>query len=157
MRAFFDANVFISFLLAPFGSSAPSLIIRAGFGGAYTVLVSQTVLTELRARVASKPYLATRISADDLAAFAALLADAAEIVPEIPEPFPQVGRDRKDDYLYAHALVGRADYLVSGDDDLLAVGHIERIQIVSPATFLQILRNSGLIDDPSGAPAPRHP
>lgn len=145
MRAFLDANIFISFLLFPTAGTPPAVLVRAGFGGACTLLVSQTVVTELRAKVAAKPYLASRISPEDVAAFAALLTEAAEAVPEIPEPFPAVGRDRKDDYLYAHALVGRADYLVSGDDDLRAVGEIDGVQILSPAEFLQILRQSGLV------------
>jgi putative PIN family toxin of toxin-antitoxin system len=140
IRAFFDANVFICFLLRPTASSPPAAIVRAGFAGAFTLLVSQTVVAELTRKVAAKPYLSARIAAADVAAFTGLLAEAAEIVPEIPEPFPAVGRDRKDDYLFAHALIARADYLVSGDADLRAVGRIDGVGIANPAEFFQLLQ-----------------
>jgi hypothetical protein len=41
---------------------------------------------------------------------------------------------RKDDCLSAHAVLGRADYLVSGDQDLLAPGKVEGVRIVHPET-----------------------
>ena len=54
-------------------------------------------------------------------AFARLVAREAEIAPRIEAPIPAVTRDPEDDYLIAYALVGRADYLVSGDKDLLVM------------------------------------
>ena len=52
---------------------------------------------------------------------------------------PSVTRDRKDDYLLAYAVVGRADYLVTGDRDLLVLGEVEGVRIVSPAGFVGAL------------------
>ena len=40
-------------------------------------------------------------------------------------PFP------KDDYLLAYGLMGGADYLVTGDEDLLTLGDVEGLKIVS--------------------------
>ncbi len=57
---------------------------------------------------------------------------------------PRWGGDRKDDYLYAHALVGRADYLVSGDKGVLQVRQIGAVQLLSPFEFLQVLRQADL-------------
>jgi predicted nucleic acid-binding protein len=37
------------------------------------------------------------------------------------------------------AMAGRADYIVSGDGDLLALRQIEHIRIVTPAGFERIL------------------
>jgi predicted nucleic acid-binding protein len=38
-----------------------------------------------------------------------------------------------------YAVVGQADYLVSGDSGVQKVGQIDSVQIVSPAGFLQVL------------------
>lgn len=142
MRAFLDANVFVSYLLSPTGGTPPPVVARAGLAGAFDLLVSRNVLIELRTRTTTKPSLSARISATAAAELTALLAEVAEVVPEIPEPFPAIGWDRDDDYLIAHALIARADYLVSGDDDLLSLGQIETVRIVSPAQFLAILRDA---------------
>lgn len=49
-------------------------------------------------------------------------------------------RDPKDDYLLAYALVGQADYLVTGDHDLLALQHVGDTQIVTTSEFWEILK-----------------
>ena len=40
------------------------------------------------------------------------------------------------------AIAGGADYIVSGDKDLLDFGRYEDIEIVTPATFISILREA---------------
>ena len=63
------------------------------------------------------------------------------MLPPIEEEIPQVTRDKKDDYLLAYASVAEADYLVSEDDDLLVIKQIEKLKIVSPLKFSEILKN----------------
>ncbi len=145
MRALFDANVFISYLLSPSAAAPTAAVVRAGLRGAFTLLYTRIVMVELRTNTAAKPFLASRILPADVAALESLLADAAEMVPELPEPFPAVGRDRKDDYLIPHALLGQADYLVTGDNDLVSLGEIETLRIVRPAQFLAVLQNAELV------------
>ena len=48
----------------------------------------------------------------------------------------------KDDYLLAYALVGSADYLATGDDDLPDLGEVEGVRIVSPSDFAEALRQT---------------
>ncbi len=69
-----------------------------------------------------------------------ILASVAEPIPKIREPIPAVTRDPKDDYLLAYALVGQADYLVTGDGDLLVFGTVGKLSIVSPQSFEQFLK-----------------
>jgi predicted nucleic acid-binding protein len=49
----------------------------------------------------------------------------------------QRSRDPKDDPVLACALAARADYLISNDRDLLALGKPFGIAIVTPAEFLR--------------------
>lgn len=53
----------------------------------------------------------------------------------------KIARDPQDDKLLACATEGTADYLVSGDEDLLQIKVYEGTQIVSPADFLDILQS----------------
>lgn len=144
MRALLDANVYLSYLLTlPDRRTPPALVVEAALSGDYTLLVPEGVIRELRDTSGSKPYLAARISEAAASAFIGALGAIAEIVPELEPPLPEVGRDRKDDYLFAHAIFGQADYLVSGDGGVRAIGRIGGTRIVTPAEFLAILEGSG--------------
>ena len=48
-------------------------------------------------------------------------------------------RDWKDDKVLEAAVAGRADVIVSGDDDLLVLSPFEGIPIVIPSVFLAML------------------
>jgi len=140
MRVILDANIFISYLLTPTSASAISAIVESAFTKRFVPLVTGRILDELTRRVVTKPYLAQRIDMADVASLTQSLLEVAEIIPDIQEEVPAVSRDRKDDYLLAYALVGRADFLVTGDNDLLTLGEVEGCRIVSPTNFASHLR-----------------
>jgi hypothetical protein len=48
-------------------------------------------------------------------------------------------RDPDDEAILATALEGRAEVIVTGDDDLLSLGQFEGIPIVKPRAFLDWL------------------
>lgn len=52
---------------------------------------------------------------------------------------PRLVRDVKDDYLLAICEKSRADYLITGDKDLLVLGSYQHTRIVTMGHFLQIL------------------
>lgn len=140
MRVLLDTNLFISYLLTPPDRSGTiGRIVEAGFGGEFTLLLPEEVPRELGESIVAKPFLRDRIAADDLLAFIALLREVAELLPPIEEPYPAVTRDPDDDYLLAHALLAGADYLVSGDKDLLSLSPIEGLTILSPTDFAKLL------------------
>lgn len=139
VRALLDANVLISYLLSPASDSATIRAVEAAFTGEYRLLLPAGVIAELRGKTASKPWLAAHISPEQTERLVQILAVVAETLPEIRETLPEVGHDRKDDYLFAHAVVGSADYLVSGDKGVQAIGQIGNVPIVSPAAFVEML------------------
>ncbi len=51
----------------------------------------------------------------------------------------RLSRDSKDDFLLSISIDGDADFLVTGDDDLLALGEIGKTKIVTKSKFLEIL------------------
>ena len=50
-------------------------------------------------------------------------------------------RDKKDNMFLECALSCGADYIVSGDDDLISLKNIEKIKIVTVAEFLKVFKN----------------
>jgi putative PIN family toxin of toxin-antitoxin system len=61
-----------------------------------------------------------------------------EFVPALKLSHP-ICRDPDDDKIIAAGLAGRADYLVSGDKDLLVLGKVHEMKIVTPRTFMTTL------------------
>lgn len=138
MRACVDTNVLISYLLVPGSIQPPSSIVRYAFERHYVLVLVETTLVELQAKVQSKPYLVDRIPVDELQSFVRSLRVVAEILPR-PHRLPRVTRDPRDDYLVSPAVLGQVDYVVSGDKDLLVLGEVGGVRIVSPAAFVSLL------------------
>ena len=116
--------------------------MTAAFEGTFTLLLPEALLTEFVNKVPQKPFLAERIHAEQLRQFAQLLNEIAERIPVIKDDIPAVTRDPKDDYLLAYGMVGEADYLVTGDDDLLVLGQVGALTIIKPRDFVSVLKKS---------------
>lgn len=146
MRVLLDANILISYLRTARPESAATAIIHAGLDRRFVTLLPEELFMEMRRRVATKPYLSARITADDIERLSAILGLAGEAVPPLRGHLPEVGRDRKDDYLLACALRDRADYLVTRDYDLLDLSTTELLyRIVSPGEFLRQAREARVL------------
>ena len=72
-----------------------------------------------------------------------LIARIGAVTPIVPSSsIPVSLRDPKDEHILAAALVGKADYLVTGDDDLLVHQGDPRLgalKIVTASQFLAML------------------
>ena len=145
IRALLDTNLYISYLLSrrP-ATSAIGVILAAARDGWFTLLFAPDIAWEIGRTVAERPDLSARVGPFEIGELLAALDAFAEEVPRHHGPLRHVTRDPKDDYLIAHAKAGRADYLVSWDKDLLDLGEVDGVKIVSPAEFLRILREAGL-------------
>jgi putative PIN family toxin of toxin-antitoxin system len=136
MRVLIDANVVISYLLNPNRPGTIRTIFEALFEEKFTLLLPEALLDEIVITVTQKSYLRARIPLDALEVMVESLRAVAEEIPLIESDIPQVTRDPKDDYLLAYALVGEADVLVSGNKDLLELGEIAGVRIMSPGEFV---------------------
>lgn len=141
MRAIIGTNVFISYLLGSSRETPITAVIEAALLGDFTLLLPQEIVEEFAWKVATKPYLAARLTSEQATRLISELSDVAETIPGITEEIPRVVRDARDDYLLAYAFVGRADYLVTGDDNLLSLTEMEGLKIVTPSEFARVLRS----------------
>lgn len=149
IRAVLDANVLVSAVLSPAG--VPGQILDAWRAERFALLVSAPILEEI-ARVLDYPRIARlhRWPRGKVQEFVAEFAYAAVLTPG--EITLNVIRSDPDDNRYLECAVeGDADYVVSGDQDLLELQEYQGIRVVSPKAFLEALR----AHRQEGGPAPR--
>jgi uncharacterized protein len=148
MRFILDTNVWISYLLARDESSTVRQLINVCMDPVHTIIMPPEVVHELQSSITKYPYLRKHISQDLVDA---LIGEINEVVvrPEsLQSELTRYVRDPKDDYLIAYGLIYEADYLVTGDNDLLVLGTIEHLQIVRPADMRNVLEQHGLWSSP---------
>ena len=131
MRAVLDTNVFVSGLLLP--RSVPGQIVAAWRSGQFGVVLSEPMLVEI-GKVLAYPKIRKRLRWDDetIATYLALLRFETEVV-SLDAIQATVPRDKDDDMILATLLGSGADFLVTGDQDLLALAG--QYPIVLPADF----------------------
>jgi putative PIN family toxin of toxin-antitoxin system len=107
----------------------------------FTALVSPELVAEIIATV-NAPALERRLTRiDGRPPLARLLPVLARSEVVMPTSTPTVCRDPDDDKLFACALEGRADYIVSEDRDVLAVARYEGIRTMSASDFIILLES----------------
>lgn len=130
LRVVFDTNVILSALL--FKSGRVSWVFGLWKSGRVVPLVSKETAGELL-RVLAYPKFALTPQ-EQQAVLEAFLPYAEVVVPGRCVPRPEC-RDPHDVPFLILAIKGSADYLVTGDRDLLAVKDFEFCPIVTPEEF----------------------
>jgi uncharacterized protein len=129
-RFVFDTNVLASALM--FSQSKPRQAWdRAREVG--TILASRDTLQELSS-VLRRPKLAAHVPLPESTVFLDELAKVVDLVA-ITEPIA-VCRDPRDDKFLELAVAGRADFLLTGDADLLGLHPFRGTAILTPAAYL---------------------
>ncbi len=149
-----DTNTLVSGVITPRGAAAR--LIQLWQEEQIQLVLCNEIVTEL-VDVLGRAHIQERyraINAVTIAASAMALRDYAIIVP-VPQPPAAVSRDPEDDVILACALVGGADYIVTRDQDLLALGEYQGIRILTPEMFLAVYRAA--TSPPAGAPGPLLP
>ena len=134
-RIVIDTNVVISALIFGSSSSMKAFILAKLRG---TILISNDVLSEL-SNVLSRSKFDRYITSEIREDFLASLMLEAEIVP-ITEKITAC-RDPKDNKFLELAISGHADYLLTGDQDLLVLHPFRNLQIITVSTFLNYFDN----------------
>jgi putative PIN family toxin of toxin-antitoxin system len=136
MRVVVDTNVLVRAVIRPQGTVGPMLLrLRQG---EYTLLTSRALLEELidvlnRPRIRGKYHLTDQ----DIQTVVGLLLLRGEQV--MPTERIVTCRDPRDDKFLEVAVAGKADVIVSGDQDLLDLHPYAGIAIVPPNIFLRML------------------
>ena len=129
IRVVLDTNVLVSALLF---SGEIGNVVSSWKARKFLPVFSQDTFDEFRRVLAYPKFSLTPREID------ALLQN--EVLPfcevvDIENEIIGVCRDRADDKFLSCALAAKADYIVSGDKDLLALGNFRNIPIITAAAF----------------------
>ena len=132
MRVVLDTNVFVS---GVFFGGPPGRVLAAWRDGRIEVVVSREIIEEY-VRVGER--LSARLPGVDLEPALDLVSVSATLItaPPLPEP---VCQDHDDDKFLACAVAAKAEYVISGDRDLLATSPYGSVVVIRPRVFADAL------------------
>ncbi|MVN22667.1 putative toxin-antitoxin system toxin component, PIN family [Mucilaginibacter arboris] len=128
IRVIFDTNVWISFLVGKRLSSIKKYIASSQI----TIVTTEQLLNEIK-EVTGRERLKKYFPQESVVELLELLETIAELV-EI-KPTHLINRDPKDNFLLDLIDFSKADYLVTGDKDLLVHNPFKSATILTPANF----------------------
>ena len=135
-RVVLDTNVVLSALL--FGSDRMAWLVNAWQNKLFIPLVSRESVTELLRVLAYPKFQLTTQERDAVLGAFLPYTETITIPKKISAKLPEC-RDPEDKKFLAVAHAGRADYLVTGDNDLLMLSAFACCPILSPKDFKNIL------------------
>ena len=134
LRVVLDTNVILSVLL--FGGRL-EFIRKAWKDEKLVLLFSEDTLEEL-VKVLHYSKFGLENEEIDFLIYVEVLP-YAEVVENVVEIDKEICRDMDDIKFLECTVSGRADYIVSGDDDLISIREIEGIKIITPAELRRVL------------------
>ena len=131
-----DTNVLVSALA--FRHGKPHELLQKAVSGEISLTVSKAILYEITDVLGRK----FRWPPEDIAIAQSILGDAARTVQPAVELYI-IKEDPADNRILECAVSAGADYIVSGDKDLLRLGRYDAIRILSVADFLEMAARRG--------------
>ncbi len=129
-RVILDTNLWISFLITKNYSRLDDII----FSQKCILIFSAELLEEFLA-VANRPKFRRFFSSDDISELLETIQEYGDFVEVNTQV--NVCRDVKDNFLLSLAHDGKADVLLTGDDDLLVLKKYNKTKILTISDFLK--------------------
>lgn len=135
MRLILDTNILLSALLSPRG--APAKLIEAWERKRFTLVACDALIAELQ-EVSGRSFFRNRLREGAAELLAAGIRDFSMFCRDFPSG--PSAPDPKDSYLLALADASQAEFLVTGDKELLALKRHNLCRIITPAAMIEVLK-----------------
>ena len=132
MRVVIDTNLWLAALLS---TSMRERIGRVIEDEQINILADAELLAEL-VDVCARPKFSRLLTSEQVADFLKILSNRLTFIE--PSSVVEVCRDPNDDYLLSICLDGAADFLLTGDKDLLSLGAFINTRILTITEFEQL-------------------
>ncbi|MDR9414695.1 MAG: putative toxin-antitoxin system toxin component, PIN family [Gracilimonas sp.] len=132
MRLILDTNLWISFLISSDFQKLDEILLKENC----SLLFSEELISEF-VEVIRRPKLKEYIKESDLDNIFELINEFGEFIT-VTSVIAKC-RDPKDNFLLSLAIDGNADYLLTGDKDLLVLENIGNAKIIQISQFQEIL------------------
>ncbi|MGA9349485.1 MAG: putative toxin-antitoxin system toxin component, PIN family [Anaerolineae bacterium] len=137
IRAVFDTSVLIRYLIKP-GIAIKELIEHLWLGGEVQMVTAPELIEELEG-VLARDYVQALIRPEEGQVLLEAIEAKAEMISPLG-PLPSYTRDPKDDKFIACALAGGAEVVITVDKDILDVGSLTTVQMMTPHEFVVLLK-----------------
>jgi len=140
VRAVVDTNVIISGIISKKG--IPHKILKAASIKKFLLITSEEINKEiLKVLRQSHIYKKYKITEQDIL-FINYVLNETSVMTKGVYKISSILKDKEDEKFLSCALEGNADYIISGDNDLLSIKQYHGIKIITPSGFLKrILTN----------------
>ena len=128
MRAVFDTNVLIAAFLTE--GLCSGLLTRARKRN-FNLVLSDDIICEFKNTLTKK----FKISSAYISEITSIVTEAASEIIDETTSIARTCRDKNDDMIIACAVSSTADYIVTGDEDLLVLKRYKNIVIINPRNF----------------------
>ena len=129
MKIVFDSNIYISAFVVPRSQAEKALfkVIEENF----SLMISKEIISEVLRVLASK----FKREKEALSRTAVYLSDVANIVKSTRKI--KILKDEPDSRILECAVAGRADFIVTGEKEMLRLKEFEEIKIISLKEYLK--------------------
>lgn len=132
MRVLLDTNV----LVAAFATRGLCQDVFRVVLAEHRLVVGKTILSELECVLRDKLRMPNRQINEAIT----FVSEHAEVIsPAAPATWPE--NDPDDRWVVSAAIEGSADLVVSGDKDLVSAASAERLQVITPRAFWNLLHH----------------
>jgi len=131
VKAVFDTNVLMAAFLTE--GLCSRILLRANRGN-FELYISNSILSEFEEALRTKAQF-SRQEIQTIISLVSKIVQLAEPKENDKKKAHGICRDETDDHVLACALACHADYLVTGDKDLLEVKRIQDLTVISPRKF----------------------
>jgi putative PIN family toxin of toxin-antitoxin system len=126
-----DTNIFIS---AFFWGGHPRKVLERIIDNTDELYVTKEILEEITS-VMSRPKF--KINTDVITYFIQSIEDISQKII-VRNNIKNICRDSEDDKILECALIAKADYIITGDNDLLVLEKYENVKIITAAKYLML-------------------
>lgn len=123
-----DTNVFLSAIL---WNGNPDKVLKLWKRKKIALLLSPSLAEEIQTVLER-----FQVNTHDIKVFMHVLKNNS--IKLVPKTTYTICRDPKDNQILSLAVDGKADYIITGDRDLLTLGKIEKTIIVKPHEFCRL-------------------
>lgn len=128
MKVVFDTNILIAAFLTE--GLCSGLLIRTRKHD-FDLILSDDIIREFKGVLTKK----LKISSSDISEITDIIKEAASEILHKVNSAPHICRDPNDEMIIACAVDADADYIVTGDEDLLILKKFKNIIILNPRNF----------------------
>ena len=132
MKLVIDSNIFVSSF---FWGGYPRDVFERVINGLDELFITEEILKEIKSVMNSSKFNA---NADEIEDYIKIIEKYSKKIESKNVP-KDISRDKDDDKILQCGLDGNVDFIVTGDNDLLILKEYEKIKIMKPKEYLELV------------------